>query len=113
VQLQREELTGALRPLLDEQFFEQVFIDCGAVAWLGRLISRQMLCKIRSPMGAARRTAWLRHSWIFIRSRYICEVGLLRETLCAAACNVTAWRCPTLLHTQAEIWRVQAQTNPA
>jgi len=37
VQLQREELTGALAPLLDEQFFERVFIDCGAVAWPGEI----------------------------------------------------------------------------
>jgi hypothetical protein len=35
VQLQREELTGVLAPLLDEQFFQRVFIDCGAVAWPG------------------------------------------------------------------------------
>jgi hypothetical protein len=35
VQLRREELTGALAPLLDVNFFEQVFIDCGAVAWPG------------------------------------------------------------------------------
>jgi hypothetical protein len=35
VQLRREELTGVLAPLLDAQFFEQVFIDCGAVAWPG------------------------------------------------------------------------------
>src|ERR1700722_10324883 len=35
VQLRREELTGALAPLLDAQIFEQVFIDCGAVAWPG------------------------------------------------------------------------------
>ncbi len=34
VQLRREELTGALAPLLDVQFFEKVFIDwCGCVAW--------------------------------------------------------------------------------
>lgn len=37
VQLRREELTGALTPLLDVQFFEQVFIDCGAVAWPGEI----------------------------------------------------------------------------
>ena len=37
VQLRREELTGALAPLLDAQFFEQVFIDCGAVAWPGEI----------------------------------------------------------------------------
>ncbi len=35
VQLRREELTGALAPLLDLRFFEQVFIDAGAVAWPG------------------------------------------------------------------------------
>jgi hypothetical protein len=33
VQLRREELTGVLAPLLDVRFFEQVFIDHGAVAW--------------------------------------------------------------------------------
>lgn len=37
VQLQREELAGALAPLLDEQFFKRVFIDCGAVAWPGEI----------------------------------------------------------------------------
>jgi hypothetical protein len=37
VRLQQEELTGALAPLRDEQFFEQVFIDCGAVAWPGEI----------------------------------------------------------------------------
>jgi len=37
VQLRREELTGVLAPLRDEQFFEQVFIDCGAVAWSGEI----------------------------------------------------------------------------
>jgi Protein of unknown function (DUF2442) len=37
VRLRREELTGALAPLLDSQFFEQVFIDCGAVAWPGEI----------------------------------------------------------------------------
>jgi hypothetical protein len=26
-----------LAPLLDVQFFEQVFIDCGAVAWPGEI----------------------------------------------------------------------------
>jgi uncharacterized protein DUF2442 len=33
VQLRQEELTGVLAPLRDARFFEQVFIDCGAVAW--------------------------------------------------------------------------------
>src|ERR1700736_1274495 len=37
VQLRREQLTGALAPLLDVQFFEQVFIDYGAVAWPGEI----------------------------------------------------------------------------
>jgi hypothetical protein len=32
VQLRREELTGALAPLLEVTFFEQVFMDGGAVA---------------------------------------------------------------------------------
>jgi len=37
VQLRPEELTGVLAPLLDERFFEQVFIDHGAVAWPGEI----------------------------------------------------------------------------
>jgi hypothetical protein len=37
VQLHREELTGALAPLRDIKFFEQVFIDSGAVAWPGEI----------------------------------------------------------------------------
>ncbi len=37
VQLRPEELTGVLAPLLDEQFFKQVFIDCGAVTWPGEI----------------------------------------------------------------------------
>jgi len=37
VQLRREELTGALEPLLDQEFFNQVFIDDGAVAWPGEI----------------------------------------------------------------------------
>lgn len=35
--LRPEELTGALAPLRDEQFFEQVFIDHGAVSWPGEI----------------------------------------------------------------------------
>jgi hypothetical protein len=35
--LQRAELTGALAPLRDERFFDQVFIDHGAVAWPGEI----------------------------------------------------------------------------
>jgi hypothetical protein len=37
VRFRREELTGALAPLRDLQFFEQVFIDYGAVAWPGEI----------------------------------------------------------------------------
>jgi hypothetical protein len=37
LQLHRETLTGVLAPLLDVQFFEKVFIDCGAVAWPGEI----------------------------------------------------------------------------
>ena len=37
VQLRPEELTGALAPLRDVKFFEQVFIDRGAVAWPGEI----------------------------------------------------------------------------
>ena len=35
VRLHQEQLTGALEPLRDKRFFEQVFIDDGAVAWPG------------------------------------------------------------------------------
>ena len=37
VGLRREELTGVLAPLADPEFFRQVFIDCGAVAWPGEI----------------------------------------------------------------------------
>ena len=37
VQLRREEMTGALAPLLDRRFFQRVFIDGGAVAWPGEI----------------------------------------------------------------------------
>ena len=37
VRLRQENLTGALAPLRDERFFEQVFIDSGAVAWPGEI----------------------------------------------------------------------------
>jgi len=37
LQLPREKLTGVLAPLLDVQFFEQVFIDNGAVSWPGEI----------------------------------------------------------------------------
>jgi hypothetical protein len=35
VRLRSEELTGVLAPLREPQFFKQVFIDQGAVAWPG------------------------------------------------------------------------------
>jgi hypothetical protein len=37
VQLRPEDLTGALTPLRDEQFFAHVFIDHGVVAWPGEI----------------------------------------------------------------------------
>jgi hypothetical protein len=37
VRLREEQLSGALEPLRDERFFEQVFIDHGAVAWPGEI----------------------------------------------------------------------------
>ena len=37
VRLQPETLTGVLAPLRDITFFEQVFIDSGAVAWPGEI----------------------------------------------------------------------------
>jgi hypothetical protein len=37
VHLQREQLTGAVEPLLDENFFKQVYIESGAVAWSGEI----------------------------------------------------------------------------
>ncbi len=35
VQLRLEDFTGTLAPLAEVQFFDQVFIDYGAVAWPG------------------------------------------------------------------------------
>jgi hypothetical protein len=35
--LHREQLTGALEPLRDENFFERVCVDDGAVAWPGEI----------------------------------------------------------------------------
>jgi Protein of unknown function (DUF2442) len=35
--LKPEQLTGALAPLLDPQFFNRVYIDYGAVAWPGEI----------------------------------------------------------------------------
>lgn len=37
VHMHREQLTGALEPLRDENFFKLVFIDNGAVAWPGEI----------------------------------------------------------------------------
>ena len=37
VRLRPEELTGVLTSLRDVEFFEQVFVDCGAVAWPGEI----------------------------------------------------------------------------
>jgi hypothetical protein len=49
VRLRREELTGVLAPLLDEQFIKRVFIDCGAVAWPGEIDLAPEQCTLRSP----------------------------------------------------------------
>jgi hypothetical protein len=35
VRLDPEELAGVLAPLREVQFFNQVYVDCGAVAWPG------------------------------------------------------------------------------
>ncbi len=37
LRLSRETLTGVLAPLRDVEFFEQVFIASGAVAWPGEI----------------------------------------------------------------------------
>jgi Protein of unknown function (DUF2442) len=37
VQFHPEESPGALAPLRDTQFFDRVFVDCGAVAWPGEI----------------------------------------------------------------------------
>lgn len=37
VRLRLEELTGALAPLRDVQFFARAYIDYGAVAWPGNI----------------------------------------------------------------------------
>jgi hypothetical protein len=37
LRLEKEELTGVLAPLKDIDFFAQVFIDSGAVAWPGEI----------------------------------------------------------------------------
>jgi hypothetical protein len=35
VRLQESEMTGVLAPLRDVEFFQRVYIDCGALAWPG------------------------------------------------------------------------------
>jgi hypothetical protein len=47
VQLPRQSLTGVLAPLLDERFFELVFVDNGAVAWPGEIDSLQTQCTLK------------------------------------------------------------------
>ncbi len=37
VRLRLEELTGALAPLRDAEFFKRAYIDLGAVAWPGNI----------------------------------------------------------------------------
>ncbi len=37
VRLLPEDLTGALTPLLDTDFFSRVYIDSGALAWPGNI----------------------------------------------------------------------------
>ena len=37
IHLERKNMTGVLSPLADPSFFEQVFIDSGAVAWPGEI----------------------------------------------------------------------------
>jgi hypothetical protein len=57
VQLREEDFAGALLPLRDIQFFEQVFLDHGAVAWPGEidLAPDAMYEEVaRQPIGAAR-----------------------------------------------------------
>jgi len=52
IRLRREELTGVLTPLADVSFFEQVFNDCGAVAWPGERSNLQMTLSLQ--MGSRR-----------------------------------------------------------
>jgi hypothetical protein len=49
VLLRRDDLTGVLAPLRDEQFFEQVSLITVRLRGLGRLIWRRMHCTLRSP----------------------------------------------------------------
>ena len=57
VQLHEEELTGVLSPLREARFFDQVFLDHGAVAWPGEidLAPDAMYEEVaRQPIGAGR-----------------------------------------------------------
>ena len=51
IDLERANMTGVLSPLADQSFFEQVFIDCGAVAWPGEvdLGARRHVLRRRGP----------------------------------------------------------------
>jgi hypothetical protein len=55
MQLRPEELTGVLAPLLDTRFFDQVFINDGAVAWPGEidLAPDAMYDEVASQLNAA------------------------------------------------------------
>ena len=48
-------MTGALAPLRDIQFFNQVFIDCGAVAWPGEidLAPDAMYAQVATQLGSS------------------------------------------------------------
>ena len=61
VQLRREELTGALTPLLDVPFFERVFIDAGAVAWPGEidLAPDAMYAQVASQSREREQVGWV------------------------------------------------------
>ncbi len=54
VRLRPGELTGALAPLRDEQFFSRAYIDYGAVAWPGEidLAPDAMYARIARERGA-------------------------------------------------------------
>ncbi len=56
MQLHPEHFTGALASLLDVRFFEQVFIDQGAVAWPGEidLAPEAMYAQVAGQVDAAR-----------------------------------------------------------
>ena len=37
IRLERAEFTGVMTPLAEPEFFDRVFVDCGAVAWPGEI----------------------------------------------------------------------------